>query len=51
MGIDISYLAGFIDGEGCFWADEKLRMSPILDIANTNLDILSKLGPGHKTEK
>jgi len=38
--MNIEYLAGFIDGEGNFFADEQLRMSPQLDIANTNYSIL-----------
>lgn len=37
------YLAGFIDGEGNFYADPKLRSSPQLDIANTNKGMLENI--------
>jgi len=43
MGISLEYIAGFIDGEGYFYADTKLRCSPHLGISNTNKKIIYEI--------
>ncbi len=39
--ISVGYIAGFIDGEGCFSAHYVQKASPSVTIVNTNLDILN----------
>jgi len=41
--ISAEYLAGFIDGEGCFSAHYAQKASPSITIVNTDLDVLNSI--------
>lgn len=41
--VDIKYIAGFIDGEGCISAHSSQKGSPCITIVNTDIDILNEI--------
>ncbi len=41
--LTLDYIAGFIDGEGCFSAHSSQKGSPALTITNTNKEVLEEI--------
>jgi len=41
--LSIEYIAGFIDGEGCFKASQGTKRSPSIEISNTDEDVINEI--------